>query len=393
MATDNDRRRRAGKRGNGEGSVYQRRDGTWAASLMVGRKANGTPDRRTVYGKTRAEAVKKLDELRQRNAAGLIVEATGLTVQAFIDQWLRDSVALNGRAATCQTYEIIARRHILPRIGRVKLAALRPAHVQAVYAAMTGAGYAASTVRVAHALLHRAFEQAVAWGYLARNPADATDPPRVRQREMHALSREQAQRLVEVADAAGDRWVALWRLLLDSGARIGEALALTWADLDLDGGAMSIQRTLTGVMADGAPVRTEPKTKRSARTVTLMPATLSALRAHRARQNAERLACGPDYAGHDLVFCTQVGTARRHPVYVHYLRTALKRAELPRVRTHDLRHTAATLMLEAGVNPRVVADRLGHSQVSITLDRYSHVTPSMEADAAARVARVMGWDR
>lgn len=392
MSTSTAAKRRSGrKRGNGEGSVYQRANGIWVGALMLGRTATGRPDRRFVYGRTRAEVQRKLDELRTRAATGLVTEPHQLTVATYLTQWLRDSVALHTREKTQRTYAVLVRRHILPAIGAVKLTGLRPAHLQALYAAMTATGYASATVRLTHGLLVTALKQAVAWGYLPRNPADAARPPTLRRTEMQTLDAEQVRRLLATAAAAGDRWLALWHLLVDSGARIGEALALTWADLDLDRGTVTVRRTLMGVAADGAPRTGEPKTARARRTVTLMPTTVAALRAHRARQGAERLACGPDYAGHNLVFCTPIGTAAAHGTVLTAFRAALRRAGLPEtVRLHDLRHTSATLMLAAGVNPRVAADRLGHASVAMTLTIYSHVTPSTEADAAARLARVLG---
>jgi integrase len=390
MATQTTNRKGARKRGNGEGSVYQRKDGTWAAAVMVGRKANGTPDRRTVYGKTRAEAVRKLDELRQRAAGGLITEPNRLTVEAFLTQWLRDCVALNSRPSTLTTYTVLARKHVMPCIGAVKLSALRPAHIQSVYAAMLAKGRASATVRTVHALLHRAFKQAVGWGYLPRNPTDEAAPPALRRREMQTLSVTEANRLVAMAYADEDRYAPLWRLLVDTGARIGEALALTWTDLNVDKATLTIQRTLRGCNRDGSPRFGPPKTERSRRTVTLTPETVKALRTHRAHQNEEKLAYGPDYADHGLIFARCIGIATPHRTAFDAFRRALRRAGLSEaVRLHDLRHTSATLMLESGLNPRVVADRLGHSGVGITLSVYAHVTPSMEAEAAARLARVL----
>jgi integrase len=382
--------RRGRKRGVGEGSIYKRKDGQWTASLMVGRRADGKPDRRVVYGKTRAEVQHKLDDLRRRVADGLVTEPTRLTVDDFLTQWLRDSVTPSSRANTVATYSSLTRTHVLPRLGALKLSALRPAHLQALYAAMLAAGKSPATVRLVHAMVHRAFDQATKWNYLARNPAGAVDPPAEQRQEMQTLDPDQVRALIAGAEAAGDRWAALWRLLVDTGARIGEALGLTWADVDLDRGGIAIRHTLTRVDAVGTPRFNEPKTARSVRTVTLTPATEAALRVHRARQAADRLAAGPVWADYGLVFASQVGTARTRSAALYAFRVALTRAGLPAgLRLHDLRHTSATLMLLTGTPARVAADRLGHSSVGITLDRYSHVTPTMEADAVNRLARVL----
>ena len=196
--------------------------------------------------------------------------------------------------------------------------------------------------------------------------------------------------LLDSSEAAGDRHAPLWRLLVDTDCRIGEALALTWGDVDLDRQKLAIRRTLVKVERDGTPTTGDPKTPRSVRRVTLAPDTVAALRAHRARQLEERLACGPAHADHGLIFASPIGTGTRTTAVLRPFRAALRRAELPAtLRTHDLRHTVATLMLQAGVNSRVAADRLGHASVVMTLTVYAHVTESMEADAADRVTRLM----
>jgi len=204
-------------------------------------------------------------------------------------------------------------------------------------------------------------------------------PPRGKQPVMTPLTRERTAGLIEAAEARGDQWAALWRLLVDSGLCIGEALALTWDDLDLERGRVSVAKTLVlhADGPDGAPVVNEPKNSHSRRLVPIAPATVRALRAHRARQAADRLALGPRYAAHGLVFSTAVGTVARYRRINEALRATLAAAELPRVRIHDLRHTAATLMLAANIPAKIVSERLGHSSIAITLDRYSHVMPGM----------------
>src|SRR5688500_14298210 len=151
MTTATDKRT-GRKRGNGEGSVYRRKDGTWAAALMVGHKPDGRPDRRTVYGRTRADVVKKLDELRGRKSAGLVTEPTRLTVAIYLSQWLKHTVTIENRASTAIRYELNIRLHIAPAIGHLKLTALKPAHIQRIYADMLAAGFSPSTVRLQHAI-------------------------------------------------------------------------------------------------------------------------------------------------------------------------------------------------------------------------------------------------
>jgi integrase len=346
MAGTKSKRVRGRKRGHGEGSIYQRGDGLWAASLMVGRKANGRPDRRVLYRKTRAVVQQKLDALRGQVSQGLVVEPHQLTVADFFTQWLRDSVALTSRPATYRLYASLIRTHVLLRLGAMRLTVLRPAHLQQLYADLVTQGKATGTVTTLHAAIHRALVQAVSWGYVVRSPAEAVDRPAARSPEMQVLSLEQTQTLLCTAEEAGHPDSTLWRLLLDAGARIGEALAVTWPDVDLERGTIAIRRTLTHLERGGVPVFGEPKTAASRRIITLMPATVAALRGHRSGQLAERLAAGPAYADHDLVFAAPDGRPLREQTCLRRLRRALRAAGTPgTLRLHDLRHTAATLML------------------------------------------------
>jgi integrase len=359
---------------------------------MIGRKANGTPDRRSVYGRTRAEVVRKLDELRGRKASGLVTELTRLTVSDYLMQWLRDTVTMENRPGTFVRYEGNIRLHIAPAIGALKLTSLKPAHLQHVYAGMAARGFAPSTIRIVHAILHRALKRAVEWNYLPRNPADAVKPPSRTQPEMTPLTAEQVKQLLPAAVRASSRYAVLYRRLVDTGLRIGEALALAWPDVDLERGAVSITKTLQDVQRGGVPVLGDPKTEQSRRKVPLAPATVAALRAHRGRQNEERLQVGPGYAAYGFVFASPVGTAVYGRTVGVALTHLLASLGLPHVRLHDLRHTAATLMLEAGVPAKIVSERLGHSSIAMTLDRYLHVTEGMQRDAVRRVASMMGWD-
>jgi len=230
-----------------------------------------------------------------------------------------------------------------------------------------------------HAVLHRALEQAAQWGLTPRNVAKLVTPPRPARREMATLSPEQARASLEAAE--GDRLEALYVLALSTGMRQGELLALRWRDVDLEGGTLQVRATLQRTR-DGFQFA-EPKTARSRRQVALTKPAVEALRRHRSRQLEERLQMGAAWEDNDLVFANEVGRPieagnliRRsfHPL--------LDRAGLQHIRFHDLRHTAATLALGKGVHPKIVAEMLGHSQIAVTLDLYSHVTPTMQRQAA-----------
>ena len=239
-------------------------------------------------------------------------------------------------------------------------------------------------------ILHRAFRDAVRGDRSVRNPCDSADPPKPGKGHRSTMRTWTADELATFLAATRDhRLSAAWWVLATTGMRRGELLGLSWEALDLDASLASIRRTLVTTQArrKGEPGMTwsEPKTDKGWRTVALDPATVAALRAHRTRQIEERLLAGPEY-DQGLVFCTVFGRPMHPKTLSWYFDEAVKRSGLPRIRLHDLRHSHATLALKAGVHPRVVQERLGHANVGVTLDTYSHVTMPMQAEAAALVA-------
>jgi integrase len=251
------------------------------------------------------------------------------------------------------------------------------------------AGLSPRTVSYVHTILHRAFKDAVRWGRLARNPADAADPPRSGQTagQMAAWDAITLRGFLDASRAAGDRMHALWVLLATTGMRRGEALGLRWADTDLDGGRVRVVQTIT--QTRGQIFVGEPKTARGRRSVALDDGTLAVLRDHRRRMLEERLLVGQDFADHGLVFHHPDGLCLRpDAVSAAFVRRGAQYG-LPRLTLHGLRHTWATLALERGIHPRVVQERLGHSTIAITLGIYSHVAPTLHDEAAQQVAALV----
>jgi integrase len=237
-----------------------------------------------------------------------------------------------------------------------------------------------------HATLHRALKDAVRWQRLSVNPVDAADPPRgqSKQRESPAWNAEQlAGFLLYVKD---DRLFAFWRLLSMTGCRRGEALGLTWDDLDVEAATMTIRRALVPLGA--TVIVSEPKTARGRRRIALDPLTIETLKAHAAHQADEQTRCD-SWSETGYIFTTEEG----QPLDPHRTSKAFERhlraAALPRIPLHGLRHTYATLALSSGVNPRIVSGRLGHSTVALTLDIYSHVLPQADQEAADRIAALI----
>lgn len=373
------------RRGGQEGSVYRRKsDGRWVGVLHVG-YAGDVRKRRVFYGRTRAEVVKRLGAAQRTHDDGLPIPSERLTVGAFLDQWLT-AVGPSLRPNTLRRYAAYVHLHATPLIGRTPLAKLTPEQLQRLYAERLDAKLSPTTVHHLHGVLHRALGQAARWGMVVRNVADLVDPPRMARKEMRTLSPAQAATLIVASGS--ERLGAIYVLAITTGARQGEMLALRWRDVDLDRGTMritaSLQWTKTGAVLG------EPKTARSRRQVMLPKIAIESLRAHRASQVSERLRMGPAWQDLDLLFPNEVGGPMSAS---NLIRRSFKRllttAGLPPVRFHDLRHSAATLLLAQGVHPKIVSEMLGHSSIAITLDLYSHVTPTMQREAVAAMDNVL----
>ena len=281
--------------------------------------------------------------------------------------------------------------HILPHIGSLQLVNLTPARINALYAtlALTGKkdgkrGLSPRSVHHVHAVLHRACKDAVRWGRLTRNPVDAADPPRGggERREMKTWTAEQLRAFLLFV--LGERLYALWHTLAMTGMRRGEGLGLRWEDVDFANARLAVRRAL--IPSGREVVVSEPKTARGRRSIALDPETVEVLKAQAARQLAEQEEWGEGWVDSGFVFTKENGEPLHPEAVTRYFRQAVKRSMLPTIRLHDLRHTHATLALQAGVHPKVVSERLGHATVAITLDTYSHAIPAMQEEAAVLIA-------
>jgi integrase len=370
-----------GKRANGEGSIYKRKDGRYCATISIegGR-------RKAFYGAKREEVADQLAAALKSRTDGLPTVSERQTTASYLRDWLA-SVESSLRPNTYASYRASLEKHVIPRIGSVRLARLTPGDVQRVYSHCLSGGLSLSTVRRVHAIVHKALEQATKWGLVARNVAHLVQAPRPEHHEIATLSRDHVRAVLDAA--RGDRFEALYVLAVTTGMRQGELLALRWQDVSLDAGSAQVRATMQRTRQNGLS-RSEPKTNGSRRHVSLTRAAVEALQRHRTAQAAERLRMGAAWAHNDLVFPNECG----RPVSAsNMLRRSffplLKRAGVPRVRFHDLRHTAATLMLGESIHPKVVAEMLGHSRISTTLDLYSHVTPTMQRQATEALDAVL----
>lgn len=307
----------------------------------------------------------------------------------LVHEWL-PAIQSTVRPSTYLAYRIHVERHIQPRIGLIQLARLKPTDLNALYSELLapkesgGVGLSPMSVRRVHATLHRALRDAVKWGRIPKNLADDSDPPRERRfgKEMDTWTASELRKFLK--SVRSHRLHALWVLLATTGMRRGEALGLQWSDVDLDKGQLAVRQTL---VAAGADVYfSEPKTARGRRVVALDRQTVAALRLHRRTQAGEKRRSD---LGSDLVFCEPDGGHLNPPAISKEFAKLGNSAGLPRIRLHDLRHTHATIALQAGIHPKIVSERLGHATIAMTLDVYSHAIPSLQKEAAARIAQLV----
>jgi integrase len=379
---------RTKSRANGDGDVFPRKNKAGKVTSYRGAYVGPDGKRRYVSGKTKEEARRNLRRARGDAERGLVFDADNLQVGEYLDRWLSDSVRDTVKATTFERYEQIARLHLKPSLGRVKLKGLTPAHVRGLYREKLEAGSSARTVRYIHTTLHKALKQAVMDGLIPRNATEAVTPPQSSREEMCPLTPEQAKLLLQVAHEAGDRLAALYVLAIHTGLRQGELLGLKWDDVDLEDGSLQVRRTLA--ITKNGPVLTSPKTTGSRRSVKLTSKAIEALKRHLERQLGEIDRIGSLWSENGLIFASEKGEPiNRHNLTRRSFKPLLKRAGLPQIRFHDLRHTCATLLLTRNVNVKIVSEMLGHSTIAITLDTYSHVLPNMRDQAAAAMEEAL----
>lgn len=410
----------AKRRANGEGTITKRKDGRYHAAAYVYRP-DGTRVRKFVYGKTREEVANKLTELQEKTRQGIPAATSAMPFGDYLTYWLAAIAPNRLKPATLNSYEGLSRLYIRPALGKKKLNRLSPADIR-IFLAQFKSGClcclrgvdaarpegertccavnrccqrrpSARTVQYIHAVLRSALQQAVREELIARNVARIVETPTVERQEVRPLDAGEARLLLKTARS--HRLYALWLLLVSTGLRRGEALGLTWSDIDLDTGQLRVRRNLQRIKRE--LLFGTPKTARSIRTVSLPRRCVDALRAHQEQQAREQKIAGkkwqpPADQPKGLVFTTATGRAT-DPRSLNRMLTILCRdAKVRRVRVHDLRHTCASLLLAQGVDARTIMETLGHSTITMTLDTYAHVMNTTLRAAADRMDDALGVD-
>jgi integrase len=367
------------------GQIIARGQSTWLVRIYQGRDPQtGTRKylNQTIHGQLR-EAQRFLNlKLQQRDKTGS-PRAAAISLNQFLDQWLTTVARPKLRAKTFYDYQTLLRLYIRPVLGTRLIGTIGQMEMQELYAQMFERGLSARTIEYTNAVLESAFRQAIRWRMLAEDPCAGVDLPRVKYKEMEALSVEECRQFLAVA--AESEWYALFALALTTGMRPSEYLALKSSDIDWQRGTASVSRTIQ--VSRSAWTFDDTKRKRSRRIVKLQNFVLEALRGLQNKQGTgvEGNCC----PAHNLMFVTEAGMPLTQRVVKREFRRLLAKAGIRPVRLYDLRHTAATLGIAAGVSVKVISDLLGHASISFTLERYSHVLPSIQDEAAAKVEKLL----
>ncbi len=370
-----------------QGSIRKRGKGSWELTIDLGRDPQGKRVRKFVHVKgSRAAADRRLRELLAQLDRGLPVSSPKLTVADYLENWHRDYVRAHTRPRTADRYRSDIRGHLVPHLGHKSLAKLVPADVQQMESSLLSEGLSPRSVEHVHRVLSEACKHAVRHGITWRNPCDSVQPPRKPSKEVSVPDVPTVLRLLDGAKETS--FHSIFHFLAYSGTRRGEACGLKWRDVDLEKGLVSITQAAT--KAQGQEVMlAPPKSEKGRRSVTLDPETVEVLRAQRGSQLIRQVELGEIYEENGLVFPDQLGRLMNPDVISGAWRQLCRRARVTGVRLHDLRHFHATMLFRAGIHPKVVQERLGHSVISVTLDTYSHVVPGLQEEAASAFAREM----
>ncbi|MBO8136757.1 MAG: tyrosine-type recombinase/integrase [Desulfotomaculum sp.] len=374
-----------------KGHIRKRGKNSWQIIYDAPRGLDGKRKQKsmTIHG-TKKDAERKLREILTQIDQNTYVDSGKLTVEEFLLRWLRDYAKVNLAQSTVDGYEIIIKKHLIPALGKYQLDKLQPLHIQEYYARALANGRADGkgglsprTVLHHHRLLHRAFETALKWQLVSRNVCDAVEPPKVDQYESNVYDEEHIGKLIDLL--YGTRLYIPVIITLATGLRRAEILALRWKDFNAQKKTITINQTLLKTSA-GLQFK-PPKTKKSRRTITLPEPIVEELKKHKKDQKKIKLRLGEAYEDNDLICCQEDGTPWHPGTFSSAFHDILEKHNLPHIRFHDLRHTHASILLKQGVHPKIVSERLGHSQIGITLDTYSHIMPGLQEEVANKLGQ------
>lgn len=410
MATDKTRGRKPKEyRGHGEGSIHQRADKTWAGYTRYDDPETGQRKKHFVYGKTRKEVVAKKDAFEEELKKGILPSKRKMTVGQWLDTWLDTYKKNSVRQNTFESYQIIVNSHLKPSLGVFKLKELQPQQVQSMLnkklengklkdggKRKKGDSLSPRMVEHIYSVLHMALEQALKNGLVIRNVCHAVDKPKKEKHEFIPWTIEQTNTFL--SSTKGSRLFPLYMVAWGTGLRRSEILGLQWPDIDWKNETLTVKRTL--IKVKGGHKFSAPKTKMSRRTIPLPKPVIDALKTWKAQQAQEKLSWNGEQSKYEeskriqynplnMVFCDEAGQHYKSNFITDSFKKDTKKAKLPEIRFHDLRHGHATMLLELGEDLKVISDRLGHSTISLTADTYSHVRERMQKEASNKLTEAL----
>jgi integrase len=377
----------SGKNPNGEGTIYQRKDGRFEGAAYV-TTSEGTRKRQRFYGATWEEVHRRLVEVKAQEHRGIPTPAKSYTVGAFLDEWLAHIAAPSVRATTYAKYETFVRLYLKPGLGSGRLTQLSPSDVRRFLAQQKEAGVSPARLQAIHSVLRNALEHAMREDLTVRNAARlvrVATPPR---RTFEPWTAQQTIQFVTASKS--DPMATAFLLCVALGLRRGEVLGLRWRDIDLEDRTLHVRQQLQ--RADGQLQLVEVKTQRSRRVIPLPEVCVRALRRRRSEQAADRIATGPGWPNSDFVFTTKHGTPIEPRNLARSFERILTGAGLPRIRLHDLRHMCASFLAFLRVPPRTIMEILGHSQIAVTMNVYTHVTSDEQREAMRLMDGLLGQE-
>lgn len=367
------------KNGNNEGSIHARKNGYFSASVTVDGKRIQKTFKTLKQAKTwRKEILRQIDE-------GLSFQGATYSLGAYLQDWL-EGKRLTIKSHTYEQYHQVVKTHINPLLGNVKLKDIKTFQIEHFYLEKRKSGTSENTVYLIHRVLRGALRHAYLMGLITRNPISPIKSPKPPKKEMKTYDDYQARNLLQAAEETDLE--ALLFVELATGLRIGEIIGLKWSDLDMEKGTLRVCRQVQRVKGVGL-VFSEPKSEKSRRMLILGPEAIKKIRKHAERQYQQKLFAGDRWEENDLIFPNSIGKPKEHNRLLKDFKAIAKKAGLPTIRFHDLRHSAATLMLQQEINPKIVQEILGHSDINLTLNTYSHVMPTLQREAASRLEELL----
>jgi integrase len=359
------------RRSNHEGTLYKLTNGSFRAQIRL----NG--ERLSHTAKTEKECIEWRKKTITQIDQGLTYAGAQTTLAELLDGWLVN-IKSSYQPESWYIYKMNSQKRIIPSIGHIKLKDLIPEQIQRLYDAELQKGTGRRTIEVIHVILHKSLDYAVKKGLIGRNPTDLTNPPRPYKKEMKFYDENETYQFLLAA--RGDRNEVLYQLVLATGLRQSEVLGLKWSDLDIDNSNLTVQRQLKRNIKNGDYFKTT-KTASGRRSIKIGKQTLEKLKEHRKNQALEKMEV-ESWEENDLIFPSRLGTPLNQSNLLKSYKSLIRKSGLKEIRFHDLRHTAASLMLNHGVPVIIVSKRLGHSKVSVTLDTYGHVMSELQDEAA-----------